>query len=237
MRKSMFVTALLVIAASAAQAQQPILVVNGVRIDKCQDARTTTAGDKLTLPDIDRASIDNVEVLKGAAAAKMYGADAVNGVITITTKPGTVVSPTLCGVPKPAQPCYVVDGIVLEPGCGPSTAARPAADPVARYLYPPELVMAHQQAISLSDKQRVAIQDLVKDVQSKALESQLKLAAAGEKLSHALASAVIDEASVLQQVDQVLASEREVKRAQMTLLVRIKNQLTPAQQGMLDKMR
>ena len=125
MKKSFFVMALLVIFAPAVWAQQPILIINGVRIDKCQDAHAVTTSYQLALPDIDRAAIENIEVVKGAAAAKTYGPDAVNGVITITTKPGTVVTPTLCMAPKP-QPCYVVDGVEVEPGCLSSGAARPA---------------------------------------------------------------------------------------------------------------
>lgn len=235
MKRHMLAASLLVLSAAAAQAQQPILIVNGVRIDKCQDGQTTTSGDRLKLPDIDRAAIDKVEVLKGAAAAKMYGADGVNGVIVITTKPGTIVSPTLCGTPKKPDPVFIVDGV--EQPSGAPAPVRPAPDPIARNLYAPEVVMAHQQAIALTDRQRTAIQQMVKDLQSKAADTQMKLAAAGEKLSSLLAASTVDEAAVLQQIDQVLAFERDVKRAQITLLVRIKNQLTPAQQGILDKLR
>ena len=42
---------------------------------------------------------------------------------------------------------------------------------------------------------------------------------------------------MLQQLDEMLALERDVKRAQITLLVRIKNQLTPDQRAQLDKLR
>src|SRR5437773_2646701 len=38
------------------------------------------------LPDINAEDIDNVEVVKGAAAASLYGSRAANGVINITTK-------------------------------------------------------------------------------------------------------------------------------------------------------
>jgi len=238
MRTPALVFALLACVASAARAQHPMYIINGVRIDKCEGALNTTGGDRLPLADIDPNAIENIEVVKGAMAARIYGADAVNGVISITMKKGAVVSPTLCGTPKIEAPVCIVDGSTVPPErCGMAPAARPAQDPIARYLYAPELVIAHQEAIGLTDRQRAAIQDAVKDVQSKVLDAQLKLASGGEKLSKLLAASVVDEASVLQQIDQVLASEREVKRAQMTLLVRIKNQLTAAQQGMLDKMR
>jgi|SRR6266480_3238018 len=39
------------------------------------------------------------------------------------------------------------------------------------------------------------------------------------------------------QLEKVLAIEREIKRAQVTLLVRIKNKLTPEQQAKLVKIR
>jgi Spy/CpxP family protein refolding chaperone len=38
-------------------------------------------------------------------------------------------------------------------------------------------------------------------------------------------------------LEKVLAAEREVKREQVTLLVRIKNKLTPEQQGKLAELR
>src|SRR5438046_1434439 len=40
------------------------------------------------LPDINPEDIDNVEVVKGAAAASLYGSRAANGVINITTRSG-----------------------------------------------------------------------------------------------------------------------------------------------------
>lgn len=45
------------------------------------------------LPDINPSDIENVEVLKGAAAASLYGARAGSGVINITTKTGKNASP------------------------------------------------------------------------------------------------------------------------------------------------
>jgi len=41
----------------------------------------------------------------------------------------------------------------------------------------------------------------------------------------------VDEQQVLAQLEKVLAAEREIKKEQVTLLVRIKNELTPEQQG------
>jgi Spy/CpxP family protein refolding chaperone len=47
----------------------------------------------------------------------------------------------------------------------------------------------------------------------------------------------VDEQQVLAQLERVLAAEREIKKEQVTLLVRIKNKLTPEQQGKLAELR
>ena len=47
----------------------------------------------------------------------------------------------------------------------------------------------------------------------------------------------VDEAQVLEEVDRILNLEREIKKAQISLMVRIKNTLTPAQQTKLAEIR
>ncbi len=46
-----------------------------------------------------------------------------------------------------------------------------------------------------------------------------------------------DETRVIAQLDKVLTSEREIKRTQITLMLRIKNKLTLDQQSRLQKLR
>jgi Spy/CpxP family protein refolding chaperone len=58
-----------------------------------------------------------------------------------------------------------------------------------------------------------------------------------EKLVLLLKAHPIDENAVLTQVDKVLDREREIKKTQILLLIRIKNQLTPAQQNKLNELR
>jgi Spy/CpxP family protein refolding chaperone len=47
----------------------------------------------------------------------------------------------------------------------------------------------------------------------------------------------VDETRVLAQVDRILTLEKEIKKTQITLLVRIKNVLTPAQQARLAELQ
>lgn len=111
------------------------------------------------------------------------------------------------------------------------------ADPFARFFFPPELVMQHQGEIGLQDAQRATLQQAMQQAQGTFTDLQWKLSGEGEKLSRLLQSSTVGEAQVLEQVDRILALEREMKRAQIALLVRIKNALTPAQQEKLAALR
>lgn len=113
----------------------------------------------------------------------------------------------------------------------------PPEDPLARSLFPPELVMEHQQEIGLQDSQRSAIQEAVLKAQSIFLDRQWKLSAEVEKLKKLLDASQIDEARALDQVDRVLGAEREIKRAQLGLLIRIKNVLNEGQREKLLEIR
>jgi TonB-linked SusC/RagA family outer membrane protein len=77
--------------ASLTQSNEPIVFVDGIRINS---GGTSSANATLShLDDIDPASIERIEILKGAAAATLYGTEASNGVIQIFTKKGTSGAP------------------------------------------------------------------------------------------------------------------------------------------------
>ena len=113
----------------------------------------------------------------------------------------------------------------------------PGPDPMAENLFPPELVMAHQKAIDLSDAQRASIRAELLKAQTRFTELQWQLQDAMEGLVSLLKQPSADESEVMSQLDKVLTSEREIKRTQISLLVRIKNKLTPEQQAHLQKLR
>ena len=91
--------------------------------------------------------------------------------------------------------------------------------------------------IGLDDRQRSAIKDNVQGVQAKFLDAQWNLQEESQKLVHLLQAQPVNEAAVLAEVDKVLALEREIKRAQISLLVKIKNLLTEPQRAKLQELR
>jgi Spy/CpxP family protein refolding chaperone len=73
--------------------------------------------------------------------------------------------------------------------------------------------------------------------QARFTELQWQLQEAIEGLTELLKQPKADEVHVAAQLDKVLAGEREIKRAQIILLVRIKNDLTLEQQNRLQTLR
>lgn len=135
-----------------------------------------------------------------------------------------------------SKPMIVVDGVV-QPDQNPQAGQQAQGDPFSRFLFPPEVVMQHQGEIGITDAQRSTLTTAIQQAQSKFVETQFKLSAEGEKLARLLQGATIDESQALEQIDRILSMEREMKRAQMGLLIRIKNALTPAQQAKLMQLR
>lgn len=81
--------------ASLSQSNEPIIFVDGVRINSGggYGIGNGGGGSPSRIDDIDPSTIERVEVLKGAAAATLYGTEASNGVIQFFTKSGTSSSP------------------------------------------------------------------------------------------------------------------------------------------------
>ncbi len=118
-----------------------------------------------------------------------------------------------------------------------SWAQKPADDPIAQVLFPPELVMKYRQEINLDEGQSKAIKESIQKAQSRFLDMQWDMQSEAEKLIKLLKAHPVDEGAVLAQVDQVLNREREIKKAQISLLVHIKNLLSEAQQNKLTELR
>jgi iron complex outermembrane recepter protein len=72
---------------------QPLIILDGVPIRNEEVTNNNYWGDQRLrgngLLDINPEDIDNISILKGASAAALYGSEAVNGVVLITTKRGS----------------------------------------------------------------------------------------------------------------------------------------------------
>ena len=73
----------------------PIIIVDGVRVNNDASAGPTIgSGDEVnTLDDFNPEDIESIEIIKGPAAASLYGTEATAGVIQIITKKGREGAP------------------------------------------------------------------------------------------------------------------------------------------------
>jgi TonB-linked SusC/RagA family outer membrane protein len=72
----------------------PIYVIDGIRMTSNNGSGMGTGGNNASrVGDLNPDEIENIEVVKGPSAATLYGTDAANGVIVITTKKGRAGAP------------------------------------------------------------------------------------------------------------------------------------------------
>lgn len=116
-------------------------------------------------------------------------------------------------------------------------ASASSEDPLAEMLFEPELIMQHRRAIDLTDQQRDAISALIQDLQGQVVELQWELLEQVEELSAVLSGPRVDLDRSLDRMNAVMGTEQRIKRAHLSLLVRIKNLLRPEQQEILRRLR
>jgi len=128
---------------------QPIIIVDGVRYKNTnmvsdgygtsQDARPFNAEPRSPLNDLNVNDIETVEVVKGPSASTLYGPDAANGVIVITTKHGKAG--------KPEWHVYAYPDLSTESTTNPRSPNGYRAwghDPSTGQLYPGQCSLVYQ---------------------------------------------------------------------------------------------
>ena len=119
----------------------------------------------------------------------------------------------------------------------PVRAQAKGDDAFARAMFDPQLVLRHAQEIGLTAAQRKTIFEELKAAQSALAPMQVDMSQRALELQEQVEAPRVDEAKALAMVDQVLKIENEVKKRQVTLIVRVKNLLTPEQQAKLRALR
>ena len=73
----------------------PIVVIDGIRVESSTGSSSVSVGGTLPsrLNDLNPEEFESIEVIRGPSAATLYGTDAANGVIVMTTKKGTAGRP------------------------------------------------------------------------------------------------------------------------------------------------
>src|SRR5262249_11396550 len=109
-------------------------------------------------------------------------------------------------------------------------------DPLADAMFPPEMIMQHARELDLSQEQKTFMRNEIQKTTTRFNELQWQLQDAMEALHETMKASPVNEQQALTQLDKVLDAEREIKRLHIGMGIRIKNQLTPAQQQKLMAM-
>jgi len=97
--------------------------------------------------------------------------------------------------------------------------------------------MQHRRELGLTDEQRAAIRDESIKASTRFNELQWQMQDEIETMATLMKGTPVDEQKALAQLDRVLNIEREVKRTQLGLSIRIKNKLTSEQQMKLRELQ
>jgi Spy/CpxP family protein refolding chaperone len=117
------------------------------------------------------------------------------------------------------------------PGMGGRGMGGPGmGGPMDRSLFPPDVILSNQIALGVTDDQVSAIKKLLGETHNRVIDVQTDLRRVTEQLHDAVAPAKVDEKAALTLASQAMDLEKQVKTAHLTLMIRVKNLLTPDQQ-------
>lgn len=110
-------------------------------------------------------------------------------------------------------------------------------DPFKGKLFAPDLILKNQAELDLSKEQFTSIKAAVVEVQANVAEHEWDLREAYQKVLAALDEEPIDEDKVLDNVNDALLAENQVKKQQVAMLIRLKNLLNEEQVAYLESLR
>jgi len=116
-------------------------------------------------------------------------------------------------------------------------AQQPPSDELEAILLPPGWFMEHQQELGLTDEQKTFIKTELRQAQGRFMEWQWQLQDEMEKMVELVKQDRVDESQTLAHLDKILNLEREIKRTQIALFIKIKNSLSSEQQAKIREIR
>jgi len=111
-----------------------------------------------------------------------------------------------------------------------------AAESMIDGFFSPELIVKNHDQIGLTDDQAASLKTAFEDAQQRVKGLQEQMQQESKKLAELAKPEKVDEKAVITQADKILDIEREIKHAQLSLLVVIKNTLTADQQAKLKEL-
>ena len=119
-------------------------------------------------------------------------------------------------------------------GIATAMAAGPGDDVFKGKLFPPNVILENQAELHLSKEQFTKIRAAVVAVQSNVAEHEWDMREAYLKLMEELDKTPIDENAVIEHANAAMLAENQVKKKQVSMLVRLRNILSADQIAYLE---
>jgi Spy/CpxP family protein refolding chaperone len=113
----------------------------------------------------------------------------------------------------------------------------PQRDVFKGKLFPPNIILEHQDALDLTKDQFTAIRAAVVETQGSVAEHEWDLREAYQQVMSDLDETQVDEDKVMENVQNALLAENEVKKLQVRLLIKLRNLLTDEQLAYLQSVQ
>jgi len=113
----------------------------------------------------------------------------------------------------------------------------PQRDVFRGKLFPPNIILEHQDELELTKDQFTAIRAAVVATQGSVAAHEWDLREAYQQVMADLDEAPVDEDKVMENVQKALLAENEVKKLQVRLLLELRNLLTDEQMAYLQSVQ
>lgn len=121
--------------------------------------------------------------------------------------------------------------------CTASTAFAQRGDVLRELVPPPKMLLQHQDALQLTDKQKEQLKALIKDAHDRSLDLEFEVQEEAEKLAKMLSADQVDVSAALKQADRLMAVETRLKKVRLEMMIKTKNLLTAEQLEKIDEYR
>lgn len=108
-------------------------------------------------------------------------------------------------------------------------AAQGRMDVLKELVPPPRMILRAQDELGLTDKQKKALKQAIKDAQAESLDLEFKVQEEAEKLAKIISRDSFDIDKALAQADKLMAAETALKRVKLEMMLKTKSILTKAQ--------
>ncbi len=116
-------------------------------------------------------------------------------------------------------------------------AGNPPEDPIQAHWIPPELLLQHRVEIELTDQQIKKIRSLMEEAGPIVEQHQTRLDHAMDKITQLLAAVRVEEEAALEQLDEILRNESEVRRTHLRIMIQMRNEMNAEQQKNAAKLK